>query len=721
MNSFNAAGLFLDVLPSGVAILTIDQEGTSQNTLRDGLLPAFEAALDQARSTPGVRACVLCSGKEDSFVAGADIAMIDQVASADEATTLSRLGQEAFDRLEAFPLPVVAAIQGACLGGGLELAMACHARVAADTPTTRLGLPEVQLGLLPGAGGTWRLPRLVGIAKALDLMLTGRHLTPRKALHMGLVHEVVPASILRRVAVEHALALADGRHTAPRPRRTLADRALEDNPLGLQVLFTQARQKTLRKTQGNYPAAERILDVVEAGARRGRAEGLQAERRGFGQLALSPESRALRHIFRAMTALKHDNGTDDATVQPRPIHRVGVLGAGLMGAGIASVTLQKAELPVRMRERDHEGLQRGMGHVWQELQRRVRRQSLSSHDAATRFRTLTGSLDWSGFEGIDLVIEAVFEDLELKHRMLRQVEEACGPRTIFATNTSSIPIARIAEAAARPGQVIGMHYFSPVEKMPLLEIIVTPETSPEVIATCVALGQKQGKTVIVVNDGVGFYTSRIVAPYMNEAAFLLSEGVPVEHIDRAAELWGFPVGPITLLDEVGIDVAAKVGPIMVDAHGLRMAPPGTMDTLVARGRLGRKAGKGFYRYNTRSKPAGGRRPVDPTVYDDLGVRPSALPDVVGIGERLGLAMVNEALLCLQEGILRSPRDGDIGAVFGLGFPPFRGGPFRWIDQVGADQVLSRMQRLHERFGLRFAPAGLLHDHARHRRRFYPAD
>jgi len=712
--------LRLEVRPDGVALVVIDVPGERQNTLNAQFNASFDNVMKQIETADDVRAIVICSGKPDSFVAGADITMLDSVYTREEATDLSRNGQAAFELLERSALPVVAAIQGACLGGGLELALACTARVAADDRKTKLGLPEVQLGLLPGAGGTQRLPRLVGIAAALDLMLTGRQLVATRARKLGLVDEVVPASIVVEAAAKRALALADGderTRTARKQKGLSAERlqslALEANPLGRRVLFDQARKAALKKSMGNYPAVERIIDVVEAGYRDGIAAGYDAESTAFGQLVISDESRQLRSIFFAQTALKSSNGVDNPRIKARDVRNIGVLGAGLMGAGIAYVSVDKADFDVRIKDRDDEGLQRGLQSVHKLFQGRVRRRAMSSKDAATAMLRVTGTTDYSGFEAADIVIEAVFEDLALKHRIVREIEAVAGEDTIFGTNTSSIPIHRIAEASARPHNLIGLHYFSPVDKMPLLEIIVTDQTSDEVTATCVKLGQRQGKTVIVVRDGVGFYTSRILSPYMNEAAYVLGEGVAIDAIDQALMQWGFPVGPITLLDEVGIDVASKVGPIMVDAFGARMQAPGTTDQLVAEGRLGRKAGKGFYLYekSSKRKSKSKKKNVDPSVYKTLGIAPSTTMDPTALAERCGLLMVNEAVRCLEEGILRSPRDGDIGAIFGLGFPPFRGGPFRYVDAEGAGRVVAKLDRLADRHGIRFEAAAMLREMA----------
>lgn len=715
----------------GIAVITLDVPGEAQNTLKQEFAEDFDIAFEAVQNDETIVAAVFRSGKPSSFLAGADVSMIGKFATAEEATAGSRKIQEAFGRIANGRVPVIAAIHGPCLGGGLELALACHGRVCSDAGATVLGVPEVQLGLLPGAGGTQRLPRLVGIAAALDMMLTGKHIRPAKAKKMGLVDEVVPEPILLEVAKQHARRLAD---VPPAPKNPLVkigealgflfskdgfqELALEDNPLGRKVLFQQARKTLLSKTFGNYPAAERIVDVVEIGIEKGIHAGLEAEAREFGKLVMTPESKSLISIFFAMNALKKDTGTDDPKAKARPIRKVGVLGAGLMGAGIAYVTRAKAKVPVRMKDKDAAGVAAGLKGINAIYGKRVKRKAMSRHDAAQELSTITGTTTYDGFKGCDVVIEAVFEDLALKHRMIKDIEAACGPDVIFGSNTSSIPITEIAAASSHPENVIGLHYFSPVDKMPLLEIIVTEHTSPDVIATCVELGKRQGKTVIVVRDGTGFYTSRILGPYMNEAAHILSEGVRIEEIDRALMKWGYPVGPMTLLDEVGLDVAAKVGPIMLAAFGDRVTPPKAMERLIEDGRKGRKNGKGFYRYEN-GKKVKGKHAADESVYKVLGITPGATMDPTTIAERCGLLMVNEAALCLQEGILRSPRDGDIGAIFGLGFPPFRGGPFRYVDAVGAREVVNKLRTFESRHGKRFAPAQILVDMAEKKGRFHP--
>ncbi len=704
--------LSIEKRADGVFVLRLDLPGESVNTLKDTFAQDFARAFDEIEKDEACKAVVFTSGKKD-FLVGADVKMLQKAKTAADAVQMSKSGQRAMDRIARFRVPVVAAISGACLGGGLEVALACHGRVASDSPRTKLGVPECQLGLLPGAGGTQRLPRLIDVQTALDLLLTGKQVDARKAKKLGLVDEVVPEPILVEVAAERALSLAmragkkgNGGFQSYLERETLERWALTENPLGRKVLFDQARKALLKKTRGNYPAQERILDVVKVGLEKGEDAGLAAEAEAFGELVMSPQAAQLMNIFIATTAMKKETGVDDPSVEPRRVGRVGMLGAGLMGAGIAYVTADRAGIPVRLKDRDAAGVQNGLRYVRRILDPRVERKRITRIDRDVIMARITATTDYSGFERIPLVIEAVFEDLGLKHRVLKDLEDAGPPDVIFASNTSSIPITKIAEGSRHPETVIGMHYFSPVEKMPLLEIIVHPRTADWVTATCVELGKKQGKTVIVVNDGVGFYTSRILGPLMNEAAYVLNEGVPVEAIDRALVDWGFPVGPITLLDEVGIDVAEKVGHIVHGHFGDRMKPPPGFEKLVADERSGRKNGRGFYLYEGGKKKKG-KKQVDESVYAVLGITPDKKLPADEIAQRCALAFVNEAALCFGEGILRSARDGDIGAIFGLGFPPFRGGPFRYVDTVGAKEIVRRMQRFRDRLGNRFAPAPVL--------------
>lgn len=701
----------LDIRDNGVAVVTMDIPGESMNTLRAEFAPEVRNVLAEIKGNNSVKGLVFISGKKDNFIAGADIAMLDACKTAQEAEELAKTGQQLFDEIENLDIPVIAAIHGAALGGGLEFALACHSRICTNDAKTQLGLPEVQLGLLPGSGGTQRLPRLVGLQKALDMILTGKQLRAKQAKSAGLVDDVVPHSILLDAAMKLALA---GKPKAHHAKLNLMGKALEQTGLGRKVLFEQAEKKTLEKTRGNYPAPERILEVIQKGADEGFVKGLELEARHFGQLCMTDESKALRSIFFATTQMKKETSVDGA--EPVTMKKAGVLGGGLMGGGIAHVTVTKADVPVRLKDINHDGIVNAMRYGYDILNKKAKKRFISKAELQKRMNMLTGTVDYTGFKDADIVIEAVFEDLKVKQQMVADVEANCKEDTIFATNTSSLPIHQIAANAKRPEQVIGLHYFSPVEKMPLAEIIVHETTSPQTIATTVAFARKQGKTPIVVKDGAGFYVNRILALYMNEAANILLDGEPIEHIDEALMDFGFPVGPVTLLDEVGIDVGSKISPILQKELGERFESPKAFDKLLADDRKGKKNKKGFYDYSSKAKK--GKKEVDESVYKLLGITPMQRLNREEVAERCVVQMLNEAARCLHDGIIANARDGDIGAIFGIGFAPFRGGPFRYMDTMGIDTLVSQLKSLQQRFGDRFAPCELLDQMAEEGKTFY---
>jgi 3-hydroxyacyl-CoA dehydrogenase/enoyl-CoA hydratase/3-hydroxybutyryl-CoA epimerase len=702
----------------GIAVVTIDLPGEPVNKVTAGLRAEFAAVFSRLEGDGAVKGVVLMSGKSDTWLAGADIDEFLTMQSAADAEALSRGGQALLARLESLTLPVVAAIHGACLGGGLEAALACHYRIASDHPKTVLALPEVQLGIVPGAGGTQRLPRLIGIQRGLDMILTSRNVRARKAYKMGLVDELVHPAILREVAIDRARSLAAGKLAARRsPKdRGAASRLLEDNPIGRAILFRKAREGVLARTHGHYPAPLAAINAVQAGYDKGSEAGYREEARAFGEMAVSDVSKHLVFLFYATSALKKDVGVTSPESEPMPITTLGIIGAGFMGAGIASVAVQQGT-PVRLKDTDTARVGKGLAAVSEVLKERLDKKQITRLQYLDQLILAGGTISYAGFERANLVIEAVFEDVALKHRVLKEAEPMLRDDAIYASNTSTIPIATIAEGASRPSRVLGMHFFSPVHKMPLLEVIVTPVTDKDATVTAVAYGKRLGKTVIVVNDAPGFYTTRTLSAYMNEAGRLLDEGAAIEAIDSALLEFGFPVGPITLLDEVGIDVGGKVGLVLSEAFGARMSPSESLRRIVESGRTGRKGKAGFYLYDAEGK----RKEVDRSVYELLPHGPQRrVIDSDEIQQRCVLAMINEAVRCLEEGVLRSARDGDVGAVFGIGFPPFLGGPFRYVDSVGAVVLVEELEQLDGRFPGRFAPSDLLLDHARGRKRFYPA-
>jgi 3-hydroxyacyl-CoA dehydrogenase/enoyl-CoA hydratase/3-hydroxybutyryl-CoA epimerase len=700
-------------LEDGIAIVRLDVPGHAVNVIsrfvKDELVALFEELATDAR----VQAVAVFSGKPDNFIAGADIEEFSRLESAAEAERLAAEGQEMLERIARSPKPVAVGIHGACLGGGLELALAGHYRVASDHPKTQLGLPEVQLGVLPAAGGCQRLPRLIGVRAALDMILAGTSQRAQKAFRLGLVDELVAPPIVRDVTVQAARRLAGG--WRPRRRRPggVAAWLLERNPLGRALLFYLARRRTVQRTRGHYPAPLAALEAVAQGLRRGVRHGLRREAELFGRLAVTDVSRKLVQIFFATNQLKKDFGLPHPP-PPVEVRRLGVVGAGFMGAGIAGTAVAQAQVDVRMKDADLPRVAAGLKAAREILGDRLKRHRIDRFEHARLVALLSGAEGYLGFRRADLVIEAVFEDLATKQHVLREVEGATGDRAVFASNTSTIPIARIAEVGRRRDQVIGMHFFSPVPRMPLLEVIPHTGTAPWVISTAVAFGRRMGKTVIVVRDSPGFWVNRILGPYVNEAAQLVLAGVPIEEIDRLMVEWGFPVGPITLLDEVGLDVAHKAAGVLHGAFGERLAPAPGLGRLVEAGHLGRKAGKGFFRYRS-GKKAG----VHPAVYELLGTQPDGGPRPAEIIQRLIYAMLNEAARAVGDGVVRAPRDGDVGAIFGIGFPPFRGGPLRHADDLGAERLVMELERLAERVGPRFAPCEALREQARRAAKFYP--
>ena len=694
-----------------VAVVVFDLPGESVNKFSRAVKDEFAALVPTLRDDSAVKAVLLISGKPDVFIAGADIEEFVATASEEGFRRLSREGQQFFDVLEAFPKPIVVAINGACLGGGLELSLACHYRIATTNPKTVLAAPEVQLGIIPGAGGCNRLPRLIGLRAALDMILTGKNIRADKALRMGLVDELVHPVILRDVAVRAARRL--GEEGLPR-REPRGSWLLDRSGPGRAFVLSQARKMTLKRSGGHYPAVMAAMEAVEYSLAHGMTKGMEREAELFARMAATDVSRRLVEIFFATTALKKDPGVPAPAPEPRRIERLGVLGAGFMGSGIAVTAADQAGVSVRMRDADLPRVGKGIKAVADILNGNVKRRRYHRREAARRLALVSGGTDYSGFHNADLVIEAVFEDLEVKRTVLREVEGIARADTIFASNTSTIPIARIAEASKHPETVIGMHFFSPVHRMPLLEVITTDRTAKETVVAVVAFGRRMGKTVIVVQDRPGFFINRILSPYMNETGHLLVAGAPIEDLDRAMTRWGFPVGPVTLLDEVGLDVAVKAGGVMHAAFGDRLAPAIRIDALVQAGRLGRKNGKGFFAYE-----GGKRQGVAEEVYGLLGLTRGTGPGAEAVTERLTLAMLNEAARALEEGVVRSPRDGDIGAIFGIGYPPFRGGPFRTLDAMGAATVVTKLERLAAELGPRFAPAAVLSDQARSGGRFYP--
>ncbi|HEY7534526.1 MAG TPA: fatty acid oxidation complex subunit alpha FadJ [Thermodesulfobacteriota bacterium] len=703
----------LELDTDGIVVITIDLEGEKVNKLGLGNLSEIETLLSRLESETEIKAAVLISSKEDNFIVGGDVKEFLKLTSINEGRALSLRAQEVINRIENSKVPFVAAIHGACLGGGLEIALACRYRIATDDSKTILGLPEVKLGLVPAAGGTQRLPRLIGISRALDLILTGRNINSKEAERIGLVDEVVPKEVLLDVAKKQALRIFSEKKKI-KHRRTLSagEVLMEKNPLGRKFLFDKARNEIVKKTLGHYLAPILAHEAVEIGIKHGFKRGLHVESAHFGELALSDVARQLINTFLATNAIKKESGSNIPELKLSRIEKIGIVGAGLMGSGIASISADIG-VAVRMKDKDDIGVGRGLKACYEYLQEMYKKHHITELEMGKRLNLISWTSDFTGFRRADVVIEAVFEELELKQKVLQEVESFTRDDCILASNTSSIPINEIGSRLKRRSNIVGMHFFSPVHEIRLIEIVKTPEASDLTIDTAVEFGKRLGKIPIVVKDRVGFYTTRILSPYINEAINLVEEGAAVDDIDGAMVEFGFPVGPLMFLDETGIDVGVKIAKVIYEGFGERLKPSSNLYGLVEEGRMGKKNGKGFYTYNNKTKT------VDKSVYTFFNFQQVREPfPMEEIQERLVLSMINEAVLCLEEGTIRSPRDGDIGAVLGLGFPPFLGGPFRYIDLIGAGVALDRLENLAYRFSPRFAPAGLLRNLANRGRKFY---
>jgi 3-hydroxyacyl-CoA dehydrogenase/enoyl-CoA hydratase/3-hydroxybutyryl-CoA epimerase len=689
-----------------LAILELDDPGRPVNTVSTRLMQWLEDQLPtlEAGDFAGL---VVRSAKRDHFMAGADIAEMQALADAAEVRALLERGHEIVRRFTALRFPTVAAIHGACLGGGLEVALACDWRVASDHAKTRLGLPEVQLGLIPGLGGTQRLPRLIGVADALDLVLTGKQLDGRRARRLGLVDEVCHPAILEQAA-EKLLASGKRRSVPTQPLGKRATNFLAGVPLAKDLVYDRARESVLAKTGGHYPAPLRAIEVVREGMRHPLGRALEIETRAFADLVVTPTAKNLIALFFAKTDADGRASRLGATATLPP--RVAVLGAGFMGSGIAQVLAEKG-VPVVMKDRDLPSVGRGMAHCARRFDEIARRRRWRPAEVRAAMGRVLPTTDYELLRGARLVVEAVYEELEVKHRVLAEVEQVAAPDMVFASNTSTIPIAEIARGARHPENVVGMHFFSPVHKMPLLEVIRHPQTSERALAQTVELGRRMGKTIVVVGDGPGFFTSRVLGPFLNEAVWCLAQGATVEQIDQAVTSWGWPVGPLALLDEVGIDIAVHAGQVVIGHLGDRLHPPPTYQRMLTDGRFGRKAGKGFYRYGDRGKE------VDPEVYRLLDWQPGVLPNEE-IAERCWLQMLNETARTISDGVIENPGDIDLAVIFGFGFPPFRGGILREADRLGLATVVARLEEYAARYGERLAPAPLLHDMARRGARFH---
>lgn len=689
------------------AILWFDTPGDKLNKLSSTAMVELDRVLDDLARARDVKRLLIASAKPNNFIAGADVNEFLKVETPQQAEEFVRFGHQVYGKLSRLPQITVAVINGPCAGGGTELTLNCDYRVMSDHPKAKISLPEIKLGVFPAWTGVTRLPRLIGIPAALDFILKTRSLDGRRAKKAGIIDEVIPAPILMEAAQKWSSQVTEKRSIEKSDRTHFY---IEGNPLARRIIFEKARRAVVEDTKGNYPAPLKAIEVMEIGFSQGYEAGLAAEAREVSHLVVGEVARNLIHLFFEMERSKKDRGG-----KTRPIERAGVLGAGLMGGGIAQIIADQAEVPVRMKDVNWQALAGGLQAAAKVWRKQLERRRISKAEMSRKMALITTTTDWDGFRTLDILIEAVVEKLDVKQDVLRQFESIARPEAIFATNTSTIPIGRIAARATRPENVVGMHFFSPVDKMPLVEVIAGANSSPDAVATVSAFARKLGKTVVVCNDAPGFIVNRVLAPYINEAGFLLAEGNTVESIDEAMVQFGMPLGPLAVLDEVGIDVAGKAAQVMSEAFGDRITPSPLVPKLLEDNRLGKKNSRGVYAWSE-----GKRTEPDQGVYRLMGVQNPHAGNPHDMAQRMVLAMINEAAMVLEDKVAFSAADVDLAMILGTGFPPFRGGLLRYADQRGIANIVATLEALAKAHGARFTPTPPLQRLAREKKTFYEA-
>jgi len=698
---------------SDIACITLDAPGKSVNVLSSDVLEELGKMLDDLAGRDDLKGLVLISAK-DSFIAGADLREFVQSIDADkqDVIAISRRGQQLFARLAELPLVSVAAIGGLCLGGGAELAMWCDYRVMSDDPQTQYGFPEVKLGLFPGWGGTARLPRMVGLGNAVELITGGESIDAEAAYELGLAWNVVPRDHLLSSAITLIREQHEKRDYLRQRERWAGE--IEMSPMELSFLGATASAYIQQQTKGHYPAPVEALELMLGATEVDLETACERESAAFAELFGSPVNRALLNVFFLQDANKKDPGIADGEQQPREIRAVSVIGAGVMGQGIAAANARR-RVPVTITDANTEALAAGVSKILQEVSYNKQIKGPDVEKAVAMAPLINGSTAASEVAASDLVIEAVVENPGIKQQVYEQLEKDLADDAIIASNTSTIPISKLSEKLNRPERFCGMHFFNPVRKMPLVEVIRGEKTSDATVATVVAHAKRIGKSPIVVGDGPGFLVNRVLLPYMTEAAELLREGASIRHVEKAAKAFGMPMGPITLFDVVGIDVAVHAGEVMQAAFGDRVIDAPLLTAMYEAGRLGQKSGRGFFDYSGKKGKAQPDPEVDTLIAEHRQAQQDFTPEQ--LTHRLFLPMLLEATRILEEKLVRSARDVDLALIYGIGFPPFKGGLLFWADTVGARTLLQWLKPLRQ-LGTRYEPTEMLEQMAEEDKTFY---
>ncbi|MEE9369449.1 MAG: 3-hydroxyacyl-CoA dehydrogenase NAD-binding domain-containing protein [Pontiella sp.] len=697
---------------SGIAYFEFDLPNEKVNKLSEIVMAELDALLDGELKNSNIKALVVSSKKQGVFIAGADINEIEQIKDEADAYEKSQRGQAVFLKLAELKYPTIAVIDGVCLGGGMELALACSFRVATDSPQTSLGLPEVNLGILPGWGGTQRLPRLVGLVQALTMILSGKSVSGTNAFRIGLVDALVPHEFAAEQAHEFVERCLSGKSRRAILKKRKSHRMERCRPVR-NLILRKAGENALRRTKGNYPAVEAILTLMRESGRGKFRQALENESRAFSKLVTTPICRNLIGLFHSDQRLKKERGIK-TDVNPRAIRSAAVLGAGVMGGGIAWL-FSKYGRPVRMKDVSWNAVGKGFAEASDYYRQLVKIRKIKPHEVAVNMHRITGTLDYSGFAKVDIVVEAIVEKMGAKKAVLAEMEEAVSADAIICSNTSALSITEMATVLKHPSRFVGLHFFNPVNRMPLVEVIAGEQSSDEAIASVVALAHEMQKTPVVVKDSPGFLVNRILIPYLNEAGLLMQEGVEFERIDRLIEAFGMPMGPFVLADETGIDVGFKVIQELEARFSPRLQAAPVFQNFINAGLLGKKSGAGFYLHNGKQRTVNAEALKLVEQYEMKVVSDEEIVD------RLILIMLNEAIMCLEEGIVERVDYLDMALVAGIGFPPFRGGLLRYADERGIPSINKRLLELKTTCGDRFAPTGFLQEMDAEGARFYGED
>ena len=671
--------------------LSMDMPQSNANVFTKEVINEFAGVVETLEKEVGLKGLLVSSAKPSIFIAGADINLIKELNSFNDSVEAARIGRNLIHRFSKLPFETVAAINGACLGGGMEFILACTKRIVSTSPQTKLGLPEVKLGILPGFGGCVRLPRITNVSTAIDLIVSGKNIDGKKALKTGIANALLPQENFHQRALEYAR--KDCGKKPKKAKRTIIDYLLEFS-FTRKILINSIRKNVLKKTKGFYPAPLKILEFLEKSIGRKDIEALlEEEGRNFASLAVTPVCKYLISVFQASENARKSSGIDSVEAKVK-VERAAVLGAGIMGGGIAHA-FSKVGLPIRMKDISLEALALGYEQVASIFQKSIKRRRLKKQELPRKMGLVSSSLDYSGFRSADLVIEAIVEDMNIKKKVLQETEKHMREDAVLASNTSSLSISEMQSALKNPERMGGLHFFSPVDRMPLVEVIAGEKTSAETVNTLYATAKKLGKTPIVVKDCPGFLVNRLLLPYLNEAIFLLEEGVSIERIDQAMLNFGMPMGPLKLADEVGLDTAVKVGNILYKAYGSRAETSPLTAKLVSNGYMGKKNKKGFYQWDKNQK----NPPVSTEIYSVLNKDNNKDGKVIDsykeeqLVQRMIYPMINEAAIALQENVARSAEELDLALIFGTGFPPYLGGLLHYADSKGVKTIANQLQAM----------------------------